>query len=421
MIGRRPLESVKSFAAVGFDLDHTLLRYRMRNFIRLINESASTYLVSQKGYSDKIFAADEEELKQRLRIFFRAIFDHRTGNLLKIDSNCSVMRAYKGFRMLSREELVRDYGSFMRIDPRALDNFRGKDWTYLHDFYGAGVVPLLAQICQLKNEGKDPLLAAKSYREIVKDIFDGAHWNYTIKNPAAFDRNEFHGFWYPKMMSEPMSYVNPLSAALRQRLVDIRASGRRLFIVSNNYFSPSNMVLKSAFGSDWLELFDFVIFEADKPHFFYSPRPGNDRFKTLSGESVGSLERHLSGQVTGTDKVLIGGNASHISSYFDKVIGEGYQVCFFGDSIYSDCAYSFNSTINPNWVTCLILEELQELERGYPDKEYYNYCSYWGSALHDKSIISGVDKTYIFHVADKVAHRSFSALESPEALEFLKV
>jgi HAD superfamily 5'-nucleotidase-like hydrolase len=421
MIGRRPAESIGRFTAVGFDLDHTFLRYRLRNFGQLIYDASAGYLVEHKGYPPELFFRDAVDTKERLRMMFRTILDHRNGYLLKIDSDFSVMRGYHGFQSLTPGQISDAYGAFRRVDPRALEVFRGDKWTYFHDFYGAAVVPLIAQISALKVAGGHQLLRDKSYSEIVKDVFEGANQNYTITDFAKFDEGQYHGKWYPKFMADPLHYANPIRRAFLQKLDQLREAGKKVFIVSNNYFAPSNRVLEKAIGPDWLDHFDFVFFEADKPKFFHEPRLSNSFCHTLGGTQVAELEDALLSNPRGKQKVFLGGNAAQISAFLSRKFGPNYEVAFFGDSLYADCVYAFNTTINPNWSVFLILEELQELEQGYPDKEYYNYVSYWGSALHDKSQLAGVAKTYIFHVAGKIAHRSFSSLESQDALEFFSM
>lgn len=416
MIGRRPAESVRRFAGVGFDLDHTLLRYRMRPFCQLIYDAAASYLVEAKGYPAQLFPQTPEEAKQKYRMMFRAILDHASGHLLKVDSKFFVQRGFHGFRALPPATLRESFGPLCQVDPRALEVFRGDRHTFFHDFYGAGVVPLVAQIASLRETADYPLLRNKSFAEIVRDIFEGANHNYTIKDFRRFDDGAFDGHWYPRLMSEPARYVNPIGRRFLDKLDALRAAGKRVFIVSNNYFAPSDRVLRAAVGPDWLNHFDFAFFEADKPSFFHEPKAGTV-CHDLEGKRVEQLDEHLAAATRPSQKVFTGGNAAQISRLLSKHCGSEYEAAFFGDSIYADCVYAFNSTINPNWAVFLILEELQELERGYPDHEYFNYVSHWGSALHDKSL-TGVAPTYIFHVASQVAHQAFSSVESPEALRF---
>ena len=142
---------------------------------------------------------------------------------------------------------------------------------------------------------------------------------------------------------------------------------------------------------------------------------------TLDGKVVDDLAEYLSVKRHGEEKVLIGGSSFYLDKHFQNKFGEDFKTLFVGDSIHADCHLAFDNYKPKNWYICLILEELQELEEGYPDQEYYNYCMYWGSALHDKSLNGGIDKTYKFHFAEKKADKAFSSLSSREALNFLTI
>ena len=65
MIGSGKVDSILKYNAIGFDMDHTFVRYRMRNFIKLINQSNSIYLVSKKNYPQEIFPDDEKDMKNK--------------------------------------------------------------------------------------------------------------------------------------------------------------------------------------------------------------------------------------------------------------------------------------------------------------------------------------------------------------------
>lgn len=420
MIGLKKIANVKNFNAIGFDFDHTFIKYKLRNFSRLTYDSCATFLVSQKNYPRSIFITDKEDEKSKLRMFFRAILDHKRGNLLKIDSNNSVTRAYHGFRNLPMQEIFQTYGNLPKIGQISLKYDRASDWTNLHDFYGASLVPIISQIVHLKNEGKSEVLNAKSINTIINDIHTANDWNYIITDQEKFDKNDFHGHWYPKLLTDTDSYINQTNPLLIQRLLNLREKGLKTFILSNNYYSVANKILNVNIGEDWKKYFDFCIFLAKKPEFFHASNE-SIFFTNLKNEPIQNLKSFVDNEKKGDDKILIGGNAGLINDALRKRFGADFQVAYFGDSIFSDCAYCVSEHSNPNWTICLIMEELQELENGYPDKEYYNYCSYWGSALHDKSVISGVAKTHIFHFADEIAHRTFSAVDSPEALDFLTI
>ncbi len=77
-------------------------------------------------------------------MFFRAVYDHNTGHLLKIGSKNLIMRGYHGFTPLKKQEIISTYGKNPLIpDYHALKK-ETENFTNLHEMYGASIVPLIA-------------------------------------------------------------------------------------------------------------------------------------------------------------------------------------------------------------------------------------------------------------------------------------
>jgi HAD superfamily 5'-nucleotidase-like hydrolase len=420
MIGRGKVDSILAYDGLGFDMDHTLVRYRMRSFVKLIYECTAIYLVTKKNYPQEIFPVDDDDAKEKFRMYFRAVFDHKTGNLLKIGSNNLIMRGFHGFTRLTTAEILQTYGKNPVIPNYEILSSSHADFTNLHEFYGVAQVPILAQIVHLKSTGKFDILNAKTYYDIIDDVFDANDFNSAIPDTEAFKKHDFGGHFYPKFLSEPRHYLHKCSDELMGRLQALKAKGIKIFIISNAYYQVADLMMREAVGPHWLEFFDFVVYMARKPKFFHNTE-NPPLFETLDGTPVTNFEDFMHKEKTGEEKVLLGGHAMHINNFMRRFVRKEFKVLFFGDTIVSDCVYAFDKVNYKNWDIVLILEELQELENGYKDKEYYNHWQYWGSALQDKNIYSGVDKTIIFDFADNIAHRSFSLLDSKEALEFLTI
>ena len=420
MIGRGKVDSILKYDGIGFDMDHTFIRYKMRSFIKLIYECTAIYLVSKKQYPQDIFPLDDDDAKEKFRMYFRAVFDHKTGNLLKIGSNNLIMRGYHGFKMLTRSEILEIYGKNPVIQDYEILSSKHTDFTNLHEFYGASQVPIIAQIVSLKSTGKFSVLNEKSYYDIINDIAEGNEHNFAIPNIQNFKNRDFSGYFFPKFLSEPRHYVHKCSKPLLEKLRTLKNKGAKVFIASNSYYEVADLMMRESIGSDWLDYFDFVCYNTRKPLFFKNLETP-PQFSNLQGEAVLNFEEFINKEKKGEEKVLLRGHASFINSYMRTHVKKDFKIVFFGDTIVSDCVYAFDKLHDKNWDIVLILEELQELENGYEDKAYYNYWTYWGSALQDKNIYSGVDKTIVFDFADNIAHRSFSLLDSKEALEFLTI
>lgn len=420
MIGTGKVDSILKYNGIGFDMDHTFIRYKMKNFVKLINQSMSIYLVSKQHYPQEIFPDDEKDMKQKHKMWFRAVFDHKTGNLLKIGSNNLILRGYHGFTPLTKEQIHKTYGKNPLIDNYEILSSRHKDFTNLHEFYGAALVPLLAQIVELKSTGKYEILNKKSYYDINADIVKGCDYNYNIDDIQKFKENEFHGYFYPKLLTEPRHYVYKTSLVLIEKLKKLKAKGIKIFIISNNYYDVGNRLMTEAMGSNWMDLFDFVIYRAMKPAFF-KDETEITTFLDLQGKPINNFKERIETPKCVEDKVFAYGHAELLNQYFRENVRKDFSLLFFGDTIVSDCVYAFHKTQQKYWNSVFIMEELQEIENSYPDGEYSGYWCYWGSALIDKHIYSGVDNTIVFEFADNTAHRTFSKLDSPDCLEFLTI
>ena len=419
MIGRGQVDSILKYQAIGFDMDHTFVRYKLRHFTRHVFEAMAIFLTNQKKYPQEIFPMSDEEAVNTFRFFFRAVYDHKSGNLVKIGENGLIMRAFHGFRRLSNQEIIARYGKNPVIPGYHILAHRSPDFTNLHEFYGSAVVPLLARIVDLKAKG-DLFLADKSFHQIILDLFDAFEFNYAVDDINKFEKHEYSGYFFPKFLSQPRHYVNKCSPEILCALRKLKEKGVLVFLASNSYFQVAEILLKESIGENWHEFFSFVIFNCKKPGFF-EPEKKDTPFLKLDGTPVQDFGAWLKTEKTGRDKVLLKGHADAFNKYLESEHGKDFKVLFFGDTIVSDCVYSFDKATEQNWNCVLILEELQELEHGIDARDCFEYWKVWGSALQDKNIYSGVDNTIIFNFADNMAHRTFSLMESKECATFLTI
>lgn len=425
MIGKGKVDSILKYQAIGFDMDHTFIRYRLKDFIKHISESTAVFLVNHRGYSQEIFPLTEEEAVSSYKMFFRAVFDHRTGFLLKIGSSMTIMRAFHGFDRVSDAELLRTYG-----DPPTLEDYtvlahKHKDFTNMHEFYSAALSPLIAKIVHLRKHGS-PKLVKKSFYEITRDLNDAAEFNFAIRDFSVFETRLYPGYFFPKFISQPKRYINPVSPEFLQRLKALKDRGVITFIASNSYYHMGKVLLRNAIGLDWPDYFSFVIFDTKKPAFFDTSIKTPPPFTNLEGKPVDIAEVVRETSKTPSKnkkaKVMLGGHVSHIHKFLFDSKNKNFQAAFFGDTIATDCALAFDKQMSRYWDIIFILEELQELETGMPEDEYFDSVKNWGSSLHDRHIsIGGIEKTTIFNFADSEAQRTFSKLDAPDCLDFFDI
>ncbi len=94
------VDSILKYSGIGFDMDHSFIRYKLKSFSVLMHEAYAIYLISKLNYPQEIFFLTSNEKKEKSRIMFRSVFDHRTGNLLKMGRDNLITRGYFGFTRL---------------------------------------------------------------------------------------------------------------------------------------------------------------------------------------------------------------------------------------------------------------------------------------------------------------------------------
>ena len=94
--------------AFGFDLDHTLVRYRLPATYELIHTCLTRYLCNVKGYAASVAATPLDHAFVCKGI----VLDLKTGDFLKLDERGVVRRARHGVRSgwMSPEACARAYG-----------------------------------------------------------------------------------------------------------------------------------------------------------------------------------------------------------------------------------------------------------------------------------------------------------------------
>ena len=99
---------------MGFDMDHTLVRYRQEPFGRLVFEQQIAFLCECKRYPDTLLA-----LTWQPDLFVKGVvLDRPRGTFVKIDAAKRVVQALHGTHQLSAAEITAIY-------PEPLTDFDG--------------------------------------------------------------------------------------------------------------------------------------------------------------------------------------------------------------------------------------------------------------------------------------------------------
>lgn len=309
---------------VGFDMDYTLAVYKKLPMESLQYDFARQYLLDTMGYPHEIkkLVFDQGLLIRGL------VIDRHLGNVLKLDDQNHVWRAFHCRKELTLDQIGNLYGT-KRIkvgDLRyySLDTFFSIPEACLF-VDTVECLHELRQSNQLPERFVGDNNEALNYNEIfvnIRQAMDMIHSNGSLKSVI---RDNIHQF---------IVQDGEVELALRK----LRNEGKKLFLLTNSSFEYTDTVLSYVFGNynepnrAWIDVFDLVIVEAQKPAFFTDTNPfaASDHNK----------------------KVFVGGNIHEFHRMCDV---RGSEVLYVGDHIYGDILRSKKDSL---WRTCLIIKEL---------------------------------------------------------------
>ncbi|EDV96002.1 GH16005 [Drosophila grimshawi] len=365
---------------IGFDLDGTLLRYDLFEMSMLIYDALKQYLVENKNYPPEL-------LEQKLDMDFLQkglMLDGSRGNILKLSNEASILRASHGTRRLSDEEIVAIYGNERRWDvATAFCNDPLSTWNgpasnqmrTLLDYFDMPSAMVFAQAVDIvdKDEGGG---GRRDYK-VWPDLLDALMHNYTRDNFA----ND-QSLYFKAMRAEPQRYVLPSSGKLLEWLQQLRAMGKKTFLLTGSNIDFANLTATHALGPDWQHQFDFIGTYAKKPGFFTQQRPflrvDEEAKQELPGSEI-SLQTDLQ-----AGHIYSQGNWHQLHQTMAKLLGKdasNARALYFGDNIIQDI---YTPVKHRDFDTVAIAEELFLLEQSD-----YQFRSVLNSKFWDSYFISG--------------------------------
>ncbi len=205
---------------------------------------------------------------------------------------------------------------------------------------------------------------------------------------SAIDEAHMMGELKAEIMSDPERFVD-LDPDLPLALMDLRASGKKVLIITNSEWSYTRAMMTYAFDrfipgdGTWRDLFDLVIVAARKPDFFSVASP----IFEIVDEDRGLLQPVVGPMEEG--HCYLGGHARLVERHLGL---RGEDILYVGDHIFSDVNVSKKMH---RWRTALVVRELEDdldaLERFKPkqaalsalmeEKEVLEHC-YSEARLH---------------------------------------
>lgn len=317
--------NLRAIKAVGYDMDYTLVHYRVREWEGRAYAHLRQRLVAA-GWPVAGLEFNADMVMRGL------VIDKRKGNLVKANRFGYIKQAMHGTRMMGLDELREVYG---RILVDLADTQR---WMFLNTLFEISEGCMYAQLVDMMDNGE--LAGVSVYEELYRKV------RYTL------DRAHLEGALKAEILDHPELYVD-LDPDLPLALMDQRESGKRLLLVTNSEWSYTRAMMTYAFdrylptGTTWRDLFDIIIVSSRKPAFFAGPQP---IYEVVSDD--GLLRPFNDKLVPG--KIYAGGSAEAL----EKSLGlDGDQIAYVGDHMLSD---AYHSKKLQQWRTVAILRELED-------------------------------------------------------------
>lgn len=324
--------NLRKIRYLGFDMDHTLVRYHSRAFEQTTQDVVLEKLVA-RGYPREILALPfDYDLAIR-----GLVIDKKKGNLLKVSRHGAIRAVFHGVHPMDFPTQKKSYSSTY-ID------LRDTRYSSIDTAFSISTANLFMQLVDLKDRRSE--LNLPDYESMASDMMnavDAAHRDGTLKGIV---RNNLD-----KYIIKDEAVVHGLERFKRH--------GKQLFVLTNSDFHYTKLLLDYAINpflrdhQDWTELFDFVITAAQKPRFFF------DKLPFLHVNPADGTMTNLDGPLT--PGIYQGGCAYT----FTKDLGlDGDDILYIGDHIYGDI---LRLKKDCNWRTAMVVEDLEEEIRKYEE------------------------------------------------------
>lgn len=315
--------NLRSIQAIGYDMDYTLVHYRVEEWERRAYEHLKMRL-SLRGWPVDHLSFDPTLVARGL------VIDLELGNLVKANRFGFVKKASHGTRLLSYPEARQAYS-------RVIVDLAEERWSFLNTLFSLSEACMYAQLVELLDQRQLPeVLGYADLYRVVRQTLDEAHMEGRLKED---------------ILADPERFV-VLDEETALTLLDQKAAGKRLLLITNSEWSYTVRLMSYAFnrflpqGMTWRDLFEVVIVEARKPYFFTTRNP---LFQVVTED--GLLRPATFGLSAGA---WLGGSARQVEQHLGL---SGDEILYVGDHMFGDVRVTKDVL---RWRTALILRELEE-------------------------------------------------------------
>ncbi len=316
--------NLNAIRAIGYDLDYTLVHYRMRSW----EQRAYNYIkdwIRPVGWPLDALVFDPDLVVRGL------VIDKELGNIVKANRFGYIKRAFHGTKPVGFEGLRKMY-------QRTLVDLSEHRWHFLNTLFSISEACMFMQLVDLLDSGSLP------------GCMDYENLHTTVRRAA--DEAHMEGRLKAEILADPDEFVE-IDKEAPPALLDQKKSGKKLILISNSEWSYAEPMMSYAFDPflpkslRWRDLFDIIIVGARKPDFFSLSMPA---FEIVNVE--GFLREHRGHLSPG--HVYLGANARLVETSLGL---SGEEIMYVGDHIFTDVNISKNIS---RWRTALVIRELEE-------------------------------------------------------------
>jgi 5'-nucleotidase len=316
--------NLRSIHAIGYDMDYTLVHYRVETWEEKAYDRLRELLAGD-GLPVADLAFDPSLVMRGL------VIDTELGNIVKANRFGYVTRALHGARPLAFDEQRAVY----RHTPIDLSEPR---FVFLNTLFSLSASCLYAQLVDLHD--RQPFPGVQGYPDLYRRV------------SARLDEAHIEGRLKAEIVADPDRFVL-LDPDAPMALLDQQRAGKRLMLVTNADWPYVREIMAYAFdrfmpaGRTWRDLFELVVVGARKPDFFGRKLP---LFRVVDESG---LVRPVPGPLPGPG-LYLGGDAARVEAYLGMV---GEEILYVGDHVFDDVRMSKSIL---RWRTALVLRELED-------------------------------------------------------------
>lgn len=227
---------------ICLDADYTMINYKVVEFMQLQYRSLSKCMV-KLGFSDLIL--NPPWISQMTKLFLNgSLADFKTGFVLKLAHDNTILRAFYGIELVSYESLVEKYGNppTYNLEQIEYSFVKGKRFLFVTQFY-AGAFFTFCSGVELHKRG---ILELDSFNDLGEKIYLASELNYS----DSYHERELSSEFFPEFYANPEKFLYTQNDEVKNQLTILKLAGKKLILITNSCTEYTNAIFEFAYGHD---------------------------------------------------------------------------------------------------------------------------------------------------------------------------